>query len=672
MFRRYTVLAVLLFSSLLLLSGCGGNQPTAQDRFKSFTKAWQKQDFSTMYQFLSSKSQKSVSKSAFVDRYERIYSGIEAGKLNVTIRKSDDKEKKSVPFTATLETVAGPVRFSQKASMTQESRNDKENWYLNWTPSLILPGMTGDDKVRVHTSPAKRGEIADRNGRPLAMNGNAARIDIVPGQLPTGADREKTLNQLSKLLGVPREQIDSALKQSWVKADSLVPVRTVNASDLDLIKKATQLPGIYKTNTASRIYPDKQASAHLTGYVGKITAELLKAHPNEGYSENSYIGRTGLELLFEKQLRQQDGAEIVLTDAAGNEKATIASKEAKDGQNIQLTIDKDVQDSLYSQLQKESGTATAINPKTGDILGLVSAPSYDPNDFVLGISPDAYNKLQKDPKKPLLNRFTAASAPGSTFKPFTAAVALSHQAIDPNQSVAISGSRWQKDKSWGDYYVTRLDHDPNVNLREALFRSDNIYFAQTALKIGAKNFAADSKKYGFGESLPIPYAFRKSTLSGDGKLASETLLANSGYGQGEVSVNPLHMSLIYSAFVNNGSLIKPRLLMSDEAPQMWKKNVMSPDTAKLIHNDLIQVIDNPAGTARDAKINGLPLAGKTGTPEFKQKQGENGRENGWFVAYNTDDPKLLITMIVENTQDRGGSHAVTPKVKAVFQKYFNK
>lgn len=670
MLRKYTILAVLLFSALLLLSGCSGKQPTAQDRFNDYVKAWQKQDFSKMYNYLSKKSQKAISKTDFVNRYQRIYKGIEAGKMTAKIKKSDSDKESSVPFSATLNTVAGPVRFSQTVHMAKEKRKDKENWYVNWQPALILPGMKTGDTIRVHTTPARRGEIVDRNDQPLAMNGTAARIDIVPGEL--GSDRADTITRLTKLLGVTQEQITAALKQSWVKSDSLVPVKTVDAAQLDIIKKATQLPGVYKTNVESRVYPDKQASGHLIGYVGRITAELLKKHPNEGYSEDSYIGRTGLEQLFEKQLRQQDGADILLLDSAGTEKGTIASKKPQDGRDIQLTIDKTVQDTLYSQLQKEAGTAVAIDPKTGDILGLVSAPSYDPNQFVLGMSSADYEKLSKESNKPLTNRFTAASTPGSTFKAFTAAVALDHQAIDPDQSIAISGTSWQQDKSWGDYHVTRLDHDPNVNLQEALFRSDNIYFAQAALKIGGSTFAADSRKFGFNETLPIPYPIQKSTISNDGKFDDAMLLANSGYGQGQVSISPLHLSLIYSAFVNDGSMIRPRLIKTDAAPLIWKKGVMSSKTAHMINDDLIQVVANPEGTAHDARINGLTLAGKTGTPEFKAQQGTSGKENGWFVAYNTDNPKLLVTMVVENTQDRGGSHAVTPKVKAVFQKYFNK
>ncbi|MCI1859363.1 MAG: penicillin-binding transpeptidase domain-containing protein [Sporolactobacillus sp.] len=667
--HRHDFIPVIIIAVLLLaLVGCGTREPTAKERLDTYTKAWAKHDFAKMYDYLSAKSKKTISKADFVARYQKVYDGIDAGKLAAKVGTPAKKHPASVPLKAKLATVAGTVNFTVPVHMRQEKRDNKENWYVDWKPALILPGLSSNDTVRVGTLPAKRGAILDKNGKPLATNGTAARIDLVPGKLGTGDKRDQTIKRLAKLTGVAAAQIESALKAGWVKADSLVPITTVNAGDKALLKKATSLPGVYKTDVEARIYPDREASGHLTGYVGKITAELLKNHPHEGYNENSLIGRTGLEQLYEKKLRAKDGAVIRILDASGNEKKILAQKKAQNGQDVQLTIDRSVQDALYDQLKKDSGAAVAIQPKSGDILGLVSAPSYDPNVFALGISSDAYQKLSKDSGQPLRNRFSEAGTPGSTFKPLTAALALEHHAIQASEQVAIKGKRWQPNASWGDYYVTRLDSDPNVNLEEALFRSDNIYFARAALKIGADAFISGSKKYGFGESIPLSYPMQKSTIANDGKLDSDTLLANTGYGQGQVRVSPLHLSLIYSALVNDGNMIKPRLIKTEKPAAYWKKAVMSSQTAQLLNKDLEQVVDNSAGTAHDAKINGVPLAGKTGTPEFKKKQGESGKENGWFVAYNTDDPKLLVTMMVENTQKKGGSHYVTPKVRAVFEK----
>ncbi|WKB35696.1 penicillin-binding transpeptidase domain-containing protein [Terrilactibacillus sp. S3-3] len=291
--------------------------------------------------------------------------------------------------------------------------------------------------------PAKRGAIVDRNGKPLAEDGHAAQISVVPGQLG-GSSKKQTINKLADYLGISPKLIYQELSASWVKPDSLVPVKTIDASKTALIKKATKLPGVSEQDVASRVYPDKEASAHLTGYVGPITAELLKKHKNEGYTQNSEIGRTGLEQIFEKKLHKQDGAVIHLLNSSGEETGIIARKNPLNGQDVRLTIDLKVQDALYKEMKGESGSAVAINPKTGDVLGLVSTPAFNPNDFVHGLSNSAYNKLNNDPGKPLLNRFTGSFTPGSVFKPITAAIALNNQAIDPNQKVAIVGKKWKK------------------------------------------------------------------------------------------------------------------------------------------------------------------------------------------------------------------------------------
>lgn len=662
--RHLSAVFVLLLSAFLLLASCG-RDVTASDRFQTYAKDWKSENFAAMYNLLSKSAKKTISRSDFIEKYKKIYGGIEARSLTVRIGKPGKGKDGVVPYTANLETAAGTIHFSQKARWTYEKHGDKKNWYIDWKPNMILPKMKTGDKVSVETLPAKRGAIVDRNGKPLAEDGQAAQISIVPGQL--GSDKKKTINKLAGMLGVTPKFIYQNLSASWVKPDSLVPIKTIDASKTDLIKKAVKLPGVSEQGVAGRVYPDKEAAAHLTGYVGPITAEQLKKHKNEGYTENSEIGRTGLEQIFEKQLHKQDGAIIHLLNSSGEETGIIAKKNPINGQDAKLTIDLKVQDALYKEMKGQSGSAVAINPKNGDILGLVSTPSFNPNDFALGLSTSAYNKLNKDPEKPLLNRFAGSFTPGSVFKTITSAIALNNQSIDPNQKVAISGKAWQKDSSWGKYHVTRLDNLSSVNLKDALTVSDNIYFAQTALKIGGDNFVKGAKAFGFGESLPIPYPMQKSTLSNDGKLDSEMLLANTGYGQGQVSVNPLHLSYMYSALVNDGNIVKPRLVQTTDKPSVWKKNVMSAATARLLTKDLTQVIDSPSGTAHAAKINGLELAGKTGTPEFKSKQGTTGKESGWFVAFNTKNPKLLVTMEIENAQKQGGSHMVTGKVKQVFE-----
>jgi penicillin-binding protein len=267
-----------------------------------------------------------------------------------------------------------------------------------------------------------------------------------------------------------------------------------------------------------------------------------------------------------------------------------------------------------------------------------------------------------------MNRFTKTYSPGSTFKLVTGALAVDEDVLNPNESISISGKKWQKDKSWGNFYVTRVGSKPNVNLRDAYVTSDNIYFAQTALKLGLDKFNSGLKQFGFNQKMPVNYPFETSKIAGDQDIKDEGVLANSGYGQGKLQVNPLHLALMYTSIVNDGNIVKPILMNGDESG-IWKKQVISKETAQLIQNDLVDVIEDKNGTGHAAKIDGLTLAGKTGTAELKKTQGEKGQENGWFVAVDTKQKNLLVSMMIEGVEDKGGSHYVVPKVKNVFQQY---
>ena len=314
-----------------------------------------------------------------------------------------------------------------------------------------------------------------------------------------------------------------------------------------------------------------------------------------------------------------------------------------------------------------------MNPKTGEVLALVSTPSYDSNDFVLGISSGQWKKLNSDKAKPLYNRFRQKWAPGSAFKPVVAGMGMNTGKLDPNQDFGYSGLSWQKDSSWGSYKVTTLHTYENAVLKNALIYSDNIYFAKAALKIGAKGYVSQAKHLGFGTEMPFDIKTAVSQFSNNKKsIDTEIQLADSGYGQGQVLVNPIHLASIYSAFSNEGSMIRPYLLYKEKLePEYWIKDAFSKKTAGVLKEDLVQVIEHPNGTGHGAKTSGVKLAGKTGTAEIKaSKDDTTGTELGWFSIFTVDkkekEPWLLITM-AEDVKDRGGSGYVVGKTKAVIK-----
>ncbi|MEG0377231.1 MAG: penicillin-binding transpeptidase domain-containing protein, partial [Eubacterium sp.] len=344
-----------------------------------------------------------------------------------------------------------------------------------------------------------------------------------------------------------------------------------------------------------------------------------------------------------------------------------------EGQDVMVTIDSTIQSTLYDQFAADKSCSVAMNPKTGEILAMVSTPSFDANAFSFGLSDEAWKALNEDPNKPLLNRFEATWAPGSSFKPLTAAAGLQSGKLDPQEDLGPSGLVWQKDSSWGDFNVTTLQEYPApANLLNAMVYSDNIYFAKAALKMGGGVFAEQLVKMGFGEAVPAGLEMAVSQLSNSGTFDSEAQLAASGFGQGEVLVNPVHMASVYSMFVNDGSMVKPVLeYPAGTQPDYWKAQVLSKENADTITNDLIQVVENPAGTGHEAYIEGMTIAGKTGTAEIKASQEDTtGTELGWFNAYIADPnsaKQLMVVSMVEDVKASGGSHYVVPKVKTVFQ-----
>ena len=424
-----------------------------------------------------------------------------------------------------------------------------------------------------------------------------------------------------------------------------------------------------------REYPYGEITAHIVGYVRGISSEELEAHKGEGYTSSSIIGKTGLELAFEDRLRGKNGTGIYIVDSNENIVKTIAETDMEDGEDIKTTIDVNLQSKIYEEFKEDNGLSVAINPKTGEVLAMVSTPSFDSNKFITGFTDEEWEALSGDENTPMFARYESTWVPGSSFKPITGAVGLTTNSFTATESFGSSTLSWQKDESWGDYKVTTLTtYGGTSNLRNALIYSDNVYFAKAAIKIGSDTFAKQLLNIGFDKNLDFPISMSASEFGDNNEFSSEISLADSGYGQGKILVNPLHMASIYSAFVNEGNMIKPYIeyTSNTDEPEYLVENAFSKDTAEEIKNDLIQVVENPNGTGYAAKISGVTIAGKTGTAELKSSKEEDGEELGWFNAFVVSENKneqLLMINMIENVEDRGGSHYLLPIVKNIFNDY---
>ena len=667
----FSALALGLGLSLGLLAGCGKKTVQPEELLTEYIDLLNQGDYADMYDFLTEEAQETTDKETYVNRYKNIYGGIEASDVRIDIADEGDKkdekaETQRVKYTLTMDTIAGELSFDTVAIFTQ---NEDGDYKMSWDSQDIFPNLYNEDTVKVVTTQAKRGNIYDRNQVELAREGIASSVGLVPGKLPE--DRDGAIAQLSELLEISTEKIEKALSAGWVRDDTFVPLRTVAKDAMELKEKLLEIPGVMISDTKVRFYPFGEKAAQLTGYVQNITAEELEKRTGQGYNRNSIIGKAGAERIYEEQLRPKDGYTIEIRNQLGEVKDVVLEKPAEDGQDVKLTIDITLQQYLYQEMEGDEGCAVAMDPTTGAVRALVSTPAYDPNDFVMGYTASAWEALNSDESQPLYNRYLAAWTPGSSFKPVVAALGLTAGTLNPDEDVKNDGLKWQKDSSWGDYYVTTLVDYPVKNLENALVHSDNIYFAKAACALGEKDFMKGLDSLGFGEELPFDFAATASGYGSDGRIASETELADSGYGQGKILVNPIHLSSIYSTLVNGGNMVKPYLL-DGESATYWKEGVFTKEAADTVLADLYQVVEDSAGTAHAAQRDAFRMAGKTGTAEFKiSKDDTEGQELGWFVGMcveNTEKP-LLITMMIEDVKGRGGSHYVIPKVMKGFDEY---
>ena len=647
---------VLLMVSVFFVFNQGkSNEQVVTEYFELLKK----KDYKQMYQMLNQKTVYTPTQKYFVEKYKEFYEEIDAKNIQIKIL---DEQDSVIEYLIYIDTLAGRITYRNKVGVKDEQ--------IQFNKNLIMDGYTDGCKIKITTyNPEKRGRILDRNGKVLAEDGKGYSVGLVKGKL----NGENDYGQIAQYLETDVETLQKKMSASWINDDSFVPIKTVSeATKNDLINKnILGINGVKISTVSIRTYPYDKVASHIVGYVQNVNAEDLKKHKNEGYNSTSVIGRNGIEAAYEEKLKGITSGKIELVDKNDKVIKELCHKEVKmSPQDITLTIDIDLQQSLYNEYQNDKSASVALNPKTGEVLALVSTPSYSNNDFVLGLSTDKWNALNNDVNQPLMSRYKQTYTPGSSMKPITAAIGLETKTIDPNKDLGTK-DKWQKDSSWGNYYVTTLHAPSPNNLKNAITYSDNVYFARSALNIGKDNLFKYYKNLKIGEKIPFELALNKSQYINKNQKVSDQLIADSGYGQGQILMNPVQLASIYSAFVNNGSIYQPHIVQGQT--KTWIKNVFSKETTKTIKEDLINAIADKNGTGHAIYHDNVVLAGKTGTAEIKQSQSDTtGTELGWFTVMTTDEKQpILMTTVVEDVKNRGGSGYVVEHTKLPLDLYLS-
>lgn len=669
------LLLLLPLLSVLLFTACDKEEPhDPMATFYGYQLAYEKQDFETMYEMLHEESRRDFSKEDYVERYKSLYTSVPLTDTKLEPRleifdiekKMQSEDSMKVPVNVSMKKEGEEISYSFDLTLAkEENEEEKVEYRVKFDPLLVYRNYQLTDTISVEEKLPERGEIFDRNGKGLAVNGEILWVGMVPGRI---IDREATVSALSEALFLSPEHIEKRLSLDWVKEDTFVDMKRVSYEELDKFE-ALRLayPGITYRVIKGRVYPYKEAAAHLVGYVGLVSKEEYEELKPEGFPIDTRVGRSGLESLYEEDLRGEVSRSVQILDAAGKVKETLKVMGEAKGKDLHLHIDIDAQKALYEELGEDRGTASLVDYKEGEVLALVNAPSYDPNAFVLGLSQEEYEALQNDPEKPLLNRYTRLYVPGSVVKPLTAAIALETEGFDQNAAISGTGDTWQKDSSWGSYSVRRI-HSPGVpvDLETAMVYSDNIYFAQTALQIGEEKLLKGLKSFGIGEEDPTGLGFMQSQISNDGTLSSEIRLADTGYGQGQMLFHALTLPKAYTA-IADGGLLKELMIVKEERRPL-ETAVIEESTAETVRGLMRAVVENPEGSGYLAKTPGKTLAGKTGTAEVGS--GDTYLTLGWFsVIDESMDTPYITTMMVEDVKDRGLSGYVVEKVKAFLSTY---
>lgn len=554
--------------------------------------------------------------------------------------------------------------------------------YLQIYQGEYYAGLADGNRIRIVPSMAPRGTFYDRNGELLVTNRPGFSVSLLPLTAPISDD---VIARLSDLLKVPTDEI----KTKIAGHSGFNPIRIKTDVTPDIVsiieEQKSQYPGVVIEVTPIRDYILKQEGAHTFGYVSEINDTELEKMKDEGYKSGDIIGKFGIEKIYDKELRGENGGQQVEVDVSGKPVQILGRKEPVPGDDLELTIDIKLQqaaekavDEQLTQIGAHAAAAVVMNPQTGEILAMVSRPAFDPNLFAHGISSKEWNQLNNNPYHPMDNKtITGEYPPGSTFKIVTGTAALTEGVVTPDEQIFDSGHHWIIPKGNADGEALGW-----LNFHSALAHSDNVYFYEMGNRLGIDRLEKYARMFGLGAKTGIDLPYEASGLVAnrrykeknfdDGEwYLSETF--DAAIGQGFNLVTPLQAAMVMGEIAADGKRYKPHVVnriiapdgsvVKDFQPELLSQLDVPEEDIKLVQDGLHDV--TKYGTAASS-FRGftVDIAGKTGTAENSQ-----GRDHGWFVTYGPfDNPNVVVAVIVEN--GGYGSQSAVPIGRKILEAAF--
>jgi penicillin-binding protein 2 len=556
-------------------------------------------------------------------------------------------------------------------------------WHLQVVKGKYYQELAENNRLRAVPLPAPRGAIFDRHGRVLVENRSSFNIVLTPEHVE---DLTGTVTRLGALLDMPPEQIRQRLQVRGPRFRSLVVKADASEEDVARVDaRRYEQPGVGVDVVPLRSYPLAAGAAHGLGMVGEITDRQLTADAFSGIEPGTVVGQTGIEYQYNRLLMGRDGVRRVIVNSRGVEVDEAEQVAPQDGPSATLTIDAELQAAVQEALAGRAGSVAALDPETGEVLALVSSPSYDPNLFASGIDPSVWAGLIGDPQTPLVNRVVQGQyPPGSTFKIVTALAALQEGLITPRTSFSCSGGITL-------YGTFRRCHKPaghgTLDLRGALAHSCNVYFYQVGVRLEIERIAAYARRLGLGAisgiDLPnerpglIPSPEWKQRVQRAPWYPGETVSV--AIGQGQVLVTTLQLARLAAAVANGGRLVKPHLLKSVKgqppvAPPERIDLGLKPSVVAAVRSGMAAVVEG--GTGWPARLAGVPVAGKTGSSQVvtharleRDKDAPELQPHGWFVGFApVDNPRIALAVLVEHGSS--GTKSAAPVAGRILARYF--
>jgi penicillin-binding protein 2 len=570
-------------------------------------------------------------------------------------------------------------------------------WYLQIQQGEEYARLAENNRVRFLDIAAPRGNILDRKGREIVTNRPA--FNVVWIREGNRID-EELIKKVAAILELDITELLARIRK-MAGTPGHIPIRLAENLNWDKValieNNRMELPGIKIEVVSQRVYHYGNLASHMIGYLGEISKEDLKAAEPDFYRPGDMLGKMGLERLREKDLRGEKGRQYMEVNALGFEQRNLKGLEPLPGNDLQLTIDVDIQD-VAEKLMMESeyaGAAVAVEVNTGRILMIASSPVLDLGKFIGGISSKHWKEMLDNPRHPLINKTVQGQyPPASTYKIVTALAALAEGVVNPDSTVYCPGSYRFGNRT---YRCWKKNGHGTVNLKSALAESCDVYFYHVGQRLGVNRIASYARHLGLGMKTGVEIEHEKPGLipTSDWKLKrygkpwqdGETL--SIAIGQGFNLVTPLQLTMMTAAVANGGKLYKPSIIemvRDSDGHVIEQFQVTELDhftgqerNLRLIKDSLVEVVHGKRGTGRKAQVPGITVAGKTGTAQvvrlkqykhLKEKDiPYNYRDHAWFTCFApAEKPEIAVTVLVEHGLHGGG--AAAPIAQAVMQKYF--